>query len=96
MEIGVVTGDEREAVAGSKAVERAVMESGLWRIVYSLLKLVEGHHVKNNCGVPTHVKRGQHQWSVSTNLPWMAPCKNTTQALIAESIPLRLHVAGSM
>ena len=34
-------------------------------------------------------------WSASINLPWGALCKNTAQALIAESIPLRLHIAGS-
>ena len=36
--------------------EEDELRTGVWHT------LVEGHHVKNNRGVPTHVKRGQHQW----------------------------------
>ena len=34
-------------------------------------------------------------WSVSTNLPWRAPRKNTAQAIIADSILLGLHMLGA-
>ena len=45
-----------------------------------------GPHSRKNRAAPVEA------WSASINLPWRAPCKNTAQALIAESIPLRLQM----
>ena len=61
------------AVCGQESVERSEEDvDGFGLEVVSLRRmeprtvgwhiLVEGHHVKNNCGAPTHVKNWQHQW----------------------------------
>ena len=51
--------------------------------------LVEGHHVKNNRGVPTHIKRGQHQW-----MP--GPCQPISRGGHHVKIQQRLYTAWSI